>query len=92
MDTLDELLTKYGEISRIWLDGANPWPHANQKYNFTDWVTVIRTLQPGAAIFQDGGPDVRWSGNEDGLTRRTSEWSPLPYNTDREVGGEVGCY
>ncbi|MFE7393406.1 alpha-L-fucosidase [Streptomyces sp. NPDC057582] len=82
MNTLYELLTKYGEISQVWLDGANPWPNTNQKYNFTDWVTMIRTLQPGAAVFQDGGPDVRWSGNESGLTNRTSEWSPLPYNTD----------
>ncbi|MEO3765638.1 alpha-L-fucosidase [Streptomyces sp. B8F3] len=82
MNTLYELLTKYGEISEVWLDGANPWPDTNQKYNFTDWITMVRTLQPGAVVFQDGGPDVRWVGNERGLTHRTSEWSPLPYDTD----------
>ncbi|WP_190093708.1 alpha-L-fucosidase [Streptomyces melanogenes] len=83
MNTLYELLTKYGSISEVWLDGANPWAdQVTQNYNFADWVKMIRTLQPDAAIFQDRGPDVRWVGNEEGLTQRASEWSTLPYNTD----------
>lgn len=84
MNTLYEVLTKYGTVDEVWFDGANPWAGAglSQSYNFKDWVKMIRTLQPNAAIFQDGGPDVRWVGNEDGLTHRTSEWAPIPYNTD----------
>ncbi|MFE7549313.1 alpha-L-fucosidase [Streptomyces gardneri] len=83
MNTLYELLTKYGSIAEVWLDGANPWRNqVTQHYNFADWVTMIRTLQPDATIFQDRGPDVRWVGNEKGLSERTSEWSVLPYNTD----------
>ncbi|GAB3976441.1 hypothetical protein GCM10029978_063330 [Actinoallomurus acanthiterrae] len=84
MNTLYQVLTGYGKVDEVWLDGANPWSNAGltQKYNFKDWVTMIRTLQPDAAVFQDGGPDVRWVGNEDGVTTRASEWSPIPYNTD----------
>ncbi|HVK22769.1 MAG TPA: alpha-L-fucosidase, partial [Actinokineospora sp.] len=82
MNTLYEVLTKYGRLDEMWFDGANPWPNAIQKYNFDDWMKLVRTLQPTAAIFQDGGPDVRWSGNEEGLTTRASEWSTLPYNID----------
>ncbi|WP_309111189.1 alpha-L-fucosidase [Saccharothrix sp.] len=82
LNTLYEVLTKYGQVHEVWLDGANPWPWTNQKYNFKDWVAMVRALQPEAVVFQDGGPDVRWAGNEDGLTHRTSEWSPLPYDVD----------
>ncbi|MFF7995849.1 alpha-L-fucosidase [Kitasatospora xanthocidica] len=83
LNTLYELLTRYGAISEVWLDGANPWAgQVTQKYDFKDWVTMIRALQPDAAILQDDGPDARWVGNESGATERESEWSPLPYRTD----------
>src|SRR5581483_2443239 len=39
----------------------------------------VRTLQPNAVIENDGGPDVRWVGNEYG-NARASEWSVVPYN------------
>lgn len=83
MNTMYEVLTRYGKVDEVWLDGANPWSgQVTQNYNFKDWITMIRTLQPDAVVFQDGGPDARWVGNEAGLTHRTSEWSPLPYHTD----------
>jgi alpha-L-fucosidase len=79
-NTLYELLTRYGSVDEIWLDMANPTGR-NQPYYFRDWITMIRTLQPNAAIENDGGPDVRWVGNEAGYAR-TSEWSVVPTNGD----------
>ncbi|MFE0138419.1 alpha-L-fucosidase [Streptomyces sp. NPDC059037] len=88
MNTLYEVLTKYGKFDEVWLDGANPWKDAglNQSYNFTDWYKMIRMLQPSAGVF--GGPDIRWVGNEDGLTTRTNEWSVVPQKGAAEPDGE----
>ncbi|MGP3991712.1 alpha-L-fucosidase [Streptomyces sp. 3N207] len=88
MNTLYEVLTKYGKFDEVWLDGANPWKEAglNQSYNFTDWFKMIRTLQPSAGVF--GGPDIRWVGNEDGLTTRPSEWSVVPQTGKADPDGE----
>lgn len=76
---LRELLTKYGDIFEVWFDGANggdgyyggametrridnrtyyDWPNTHQ---------IVRELQPGAVMFSDAGPDVRWVGNERGM-------------------------
>ena len=77
-NTLYELLTRYGGIDEIWWDNANPTGRT-QPYDFSDWITMVRALQPNAVIENDGGPDVRWVGNEYG-SARTSEWSVVPYN------------
>ncbi|MBD0741301.1 alpha-L-fucosidase [Streptomyces sp. CBMA152] len=79
-NTLYELLTRYGRIDEIWWDGANPTGRT-QPYDFVNWITMVRRLQPQAVIFNDGGPDARWVGNEIGIAR-TSEWSPLPFTGD----------
>lgn len=79
MNQLYELLTEYGEISAVWFDGANPKPGTGQTYNRRAWYDLIRKLQPGAVI-SIKGPDVRWCGNEAGLTR-PSEWSVIPLPT-----------
>jgi alpha-L-fucosidase len=75
---LRELLTQYGPISEVWFDGANGgqgyYGGANEtrtinNRTYYDWPTtrrMIRDLQPGACIFGDGGPDIRWVGNEKG--------------------------
>ena len=76
---LTELLTGYGELFEVWFDGANggtgyyggadelrqvdrsgyyPWPEL--------WA-LVRRHQPGACIFSDVGPDLRWVGNERGV-------------------------
>ena len=34
--------------------------------------------QPGASIENDGCPDIRWVGNENGYARQT-EWSVVPF-------------
>lgn len=85
---LRELLTNYGDIYEVWFDGANGgtgyYGGANEERRidnrtYYQWDTVfalVRELQPMACIFSDGGPDVRWVGNEEGWARPTN-WSLL---------------
>ena len=76
---LTELLTGYGEIFCIWLDGAcgakmdgkEPYP-----YDFDRVYKTVRELQPDAVI-SNCGPDIRWVGNESGRARK-SEWNVVP--------------
>ncbi|GAB3276260.1 alpha-L-fucosidase [Kineosporia babensis] len=72
---LTELLTNYGEIFCVWLDGANgEGPNGKrQVYDWDRYYAVVRELQPSAVI-SVCGPDVRWCGNEAGHTR-ADEWS-----------------
>lgn len=76
---LTELLTQYGPIFEVWHDGANGGDgyyggarekRTIDKRSYYDWPTtwaLVRKLQPGAVIFSDVGPDVRWVGNERGI-------------------------
>jgi alpha-L-fucosidase len=76
---LTELLTNYGEIFEVWHDGANGgdgfYGGARQQrtidkrtyYGWPQTWEMVRSLQPGAVIFSDVGPDVRWVGNERGI-------------------------
>jgi len=75
---LTELLTQYGTISEVWFDGANG-EGPNGKRQVYDWPrtwALVRRLQPGAVIFSDAGPDVRWIGNERGVAGETN-WSTI---------------
>ncbi len=76
MNQLFELLTEYGPIHEVWLDGANPKPKGNQTYTYQQWYDLIRKLAPQAMIFGKG-PDCRWIGNERGGARE-AEWSVIP--------------
>ena len=76
MNQLFELLTEYGPIYEVWFDGAHPKTKGGQKYNYSAWKKLIRTLATEAVIF--GMEDVRWCGNESGATRDT-EWNVIPY-------------
>ena len=85
---LTELLTNYGELFEVWFDGANGgsgwYGGANEervldKLTYYDWPSMhalVRELQPGAMLFSDAGPDVRWVGNEHGYAYTTT-WSSL---------------
>ncbi len=87
-DQLRELLTNYGDIFEVWFDGANGgsgyYGGANEtrkidNKTYYQWDTVleiVRGLQPNAVIFGDGGPGVRWVGNEEGWANETN-WSLL---------------
>lgn len=78
INQLTELLTNYGDIFSVWLDGAcgENSEGRKQKYDFQRYFDKIRELQPDAVI-SIVGPDVRWIGNEGGHTRE-SEWSVIP--------------
>ncbi len=68
-EQLTELLTRYGPVAEVWFDGANG-EGPNGKKQVYDWPRfwgLVRRLQPGAVIFSDAGPDVRWCGNERGV-------------------------
>ncbi|MBM3169715.1 MAG: alpha-L-fucosidase [Bacteroidetes bacterium] len=85
---LTELLSNYGELFEVWFDGANGgsgwYGGANEervvdKLTYYDWPSMhalVRELQPGAMLFSDAGPDVRWVGNEHGFAYPTT-WSNL---------------
>ncbi len=76
---LRELLRNYGPLFEIWFDGANGGDgfygggreerriDKNHYYRWEETWDIIRELQPGACIFSDIGPDIRWVGNEHGI-------------------------
>ena len=76
---LRELLTNYGDVFEVWFDGANGGDgyyggaRETRKIDnrtYYDWPNtwqVVRDLMPGAVLFSDAGPDVRWVGNERGV-------------------------
>lgn len=79
INQLRELLTGYGEISEVWMDAAcgEMDPRCKDlKYDWPRIFATVRELQPNAAM-SIYGPDVRWIGNEGGITR-ASEWSVTP--------------
>ena len=77
-EQLTELLTSYGAIHEVWFDGANgEGPNGRrQQYDWPRVWALVRKLQPGAVIFSDAGPDVRWIGNERG-TAGSTNWSTM---------------
>ena len=75
---LTELLTRYGPLREIWFDGANG-EGPNGRHQVYDWPRIwrlVRQHQPGAVMFSDAGPDVRWIGNERGVAAETN-WSTV---------------
>ena len=95
---LRELLTGYGEITEIWVDGANGgtgyYGGANEErridrttyYQWPETMGIVKSLQPSTLIFSDAGPDIRWIGNERGFAGETN-WSTI--NTPNIVIGEA---
>ena len=95
-----ELLTNYGEVFEFWVDGANGgdgyYGGANETRNvdrktYYDWdstFALAKELQPDIVVFSDGGPDVRWVGNENGFADATN-WAPLRRN---EFAPGIGPY
>jgi len=99
---LTELLTDYGEVAEVWFDGANGgdgwYGGANEErridratyYRWPETWALVKSLQPGTLIFSDAGPDIRWTGNENGFAGETN-WSTI----DAEgivVGGADSAY
>lgn len=94
LNQLKELLTKYGPIYEVWLDGANGgdgWYGGarekrvidkNSYYPFEEIFALVRQWQPNAAIFSDVGPGARWVGNESGRANDTCWATFTPKNRD----------
>ncbi len=106
---LTELLTNYGELFEVWFDGANGgsgWyggtneERVVDKLTYYDWPSMhalVRELQPGAMLFSDAGPDVRWVGNEHGYAypttwsnlMRDSVYAGMPEYSDKWAAGQA---
>ncbi|CAN6695613.1 unnamed protein product [Malus baccata var. baccata] len=84
MGQMTELLTRYGEIKEVWLDGAKGEGEKDMEYFFDSWFSLIHQHQPGAVIFSDAGPDTRWVGDEAGVAGSTC-WS-LFNRSDAKIG------
>lgn len=54
---LTELLTRYGPIAELWLDGSSVVPTGD----------LVRRYAPDAMVFQGPQATIRWVGNEDGF-------------------------
>lgn len=98
---LHELLTNYGSLFEIWHDGANGGTgyyggaredRSIDRRTYYDWPTtweMVRKLQPGANVFSDIGPDLRWVGNEEGFAAETSwaTYDPIGEKDDQPAPG-----
>ncbi|KAG0457424.1 hypothetical protein HPP92_022581 [Vanilla planifolia] len=84
---MTELLTLYGDIQEVWLDGAGK---TDMVYLFDTWFQLIHQLQPKALIFSEAGPDCRWSGNENGIAGTTC-WSLFNKSSAVIGGTETQC-
>jgi alpha-L-fucosidase len=89
-----EILGGYGELCEIWLDGAlDPFGPDVRRPDGTPvgpqyWdrlIAIARHLQPNAVIMGGTQPDVRWTGNEDGL-------APYPLWNVLHPGQEAAHY
>lgn len=68
MNQLRELLTKYGPVAVVWMDGAGTEGHV---YDWAGYYRIIKSLQPNALTAIAGPSDIRWVGNEDGIAPET---------------------
>ena len=86
-NTLDEVLTNYGEVFEVWFDGAcGEGP--NGKKQVYDWDLFHKTVhrnQPHAmiAVMPSKENGCRWNGNEKGVAGETN-WSTM----NIEVGSD----
>jgi len=78
VNTMKELITRYGPFFEFWWDGANgEGPNGKkQEYDFRRFENTMRKLAPNTVVFSDIGPDIRWVGNENGIAGKTN-WNLL---------------
>lgn len=69
---MEEIVTRYGTIDEIWLDGAGSH---ETKYDWGLWAYTVKKHQPNAVIFGSLGAapyiEMRWGGNECGFAGKT---------------------
>lgn len=103
-EQLKELYSNYGPLFISWHDGANGgdgyYGGAREErkidrstyYGWDSTWAITRRMQPGAVIFGDVGPDVRWVGNEQGFAGETcwATYTPqAPDSTQKPSNGYV---
>ena len=78
VNTMKELISRYGPFFEFWWDGANgEGPNGKkQEYDFRRFENTMRKLAPNTVVFSDIGPDIRWVGNEKGIAGKTN-WNLL---------------
>jgi alpha-L-fucosidase len=78
VNTMKELIARYGPFFEFWWDGANgEGPNGKkQEYDFRRFEQTMRKLAPATIVFSDIGPDIRWVGNEKGIAGKTN-WNLL---------------
>jgi alpha-L-fucosidase len=98
---LEELFTGYGDVFEMWFDGANGgdgyYGGANEtrtidRENYYDWpgtLDLVRSMQQDVLFFSDGGPDLRWGGNEHARAGFTN-WNTI--TTDTLFAGKSGIF
>jgi alpha-L-fucosidase len=78
VNTMRELIKRYGPFFEFWWDGANgEGPNGKkQEYDFRRFENTMRKYAPNTVVFSDIGPDIRWVGNEKGIAGQTN-WNLL---------------
>src|SRR3989337_353341 len=78
VNTMKELISRYGPFFEFWWDGANgEGPNGKkQQYDFRRFEQTMRKYASNTVVFSDIGPDVRWVGNEKGIAGQTN-WNYL---------------
>jgi len=96
---LKELFAAHKPVFEMWFDGANGgdgfYGGAKEKRKidgkaYYDWPTtlkMVREMEPNVIFFSDGGPDIRWCGNESGSVKETN-WNTI--NADTLYAGKSG--
>jgi alpha-L-fucosidase len=77
---LTELLTRYGDIKEIWVDGS-------LVFNIGD---LIKKFAPNAAILQSSAATIRWVGNEIGYAPYPA-WNAVS-KADAESGNSTASH
>ena len=102
---MKELLSGYGDMAEVWLDGANGEGPNGKKQTY-DWGRIfptIHALAPNAVVFADGSGNtlnpVHWVGNEAGIAPNTvwnnkdsSQGVPFWNPTETDVSIRPGWY
>jgi len=78
INMMKEVVRNYGPFFEFWWDGANgEGPNGKkQAYDWHAFESTIREIAPNTLVFSDIGPDIRWTGNENGIAGSTN-WNLL---------------
>lgn len=69
VNMMKEIFDNYGPVWEMWWDGANgEGPNGKkQVYDWTRFENTVNQISPKTIVFSDIGPDIRWTGNENGI-------------------------